>query len=161
MDRVKNPKTSYAMSRHWLVGIHDCVGTYQYSQKCLQRSATGNYKSGLCWQVAFVQNIRNYFLVFTWRIKTGLCRQETLTRRCPYAQVWLYIVWWIKCARIRQSNYHRYIIIPITFHRLIVSDIDIASFFHEYLLQPSTLQLSCLYWTCEINYRSIIDVLFA
>ena len=108
MDRVKNPKTSYAMSRHWLVGIHDCVGTYQYSQKCLQRSATGNNKSGLCWQVAFVQNIRNYFLIFTWRIKTGLCRQETLTCRCPYTQVWLYKVWWIKCARIRLSQVYNY-----------------------------------------------------
>ena len=38
---------------------------------CLRRSATGNYKSGLCWQVAFVQKVRNYFSIFTGRIKTG------------------------------------------------------------------------------------------
>jgi len=31
-----------------------------YSQTCLQRSATGNYKSGLRWQVAFVGSIRSY-----------------------------------------------------------------------------------------------------
>jgi len=35
---------------------------FKYSQNCLQRSATGNYKSGLCWQMAFVRNVRNYFL---------------------------------------------------------------------------------------------------
>ena len=35
-----------------------------YSQICLQWSATGNIKSGLCWQVAFVQNVRNYFFDF-------------------------------------------------------------------------------------------------
>jgi len=28
--------------------------------------------------------------IFMGRIKTGLFRQETSTRRCPYAQVWLY-----------------------------------------------------------------------
>jgi len=27
---------------------------HNYSQACLQDSATGNYKSGLCWQVAYV-----------------------------------------------------------------------------------------------------------
>ena len=56
-----------------------------YSQTCLQQSATGNYKSDRCWQVAFV-------LIFMRRIKIGLCfcGQETTTCRCPYAQVWLY-----------------------------------------------------------------------
>jgi len=28
--------------------------------------------------------------IFTGLIKTGLCGQETITRRCSYAQVWLY-----------------------------------------------------------------------
>jgi len=27
--------------------------------------------------------------IFTWRIKTGPCKRETTTRRCPYAQIWL------------------------------------------------------------------------
>jgi len=35
-----------------------------YNQTCLQRSATGNYISGLCWQVAFVWSIRNYLSGF-------------------------------------------------------------------------------------------------
>jgi len=35
-----------------------------YSQTCLQRSATGNNKSGLCWQVAFVQSVINYLSDF-------------------------------------------------------------------------------------------------
>jgi len=44
---------------------------YYIVKTCLRRSATGNYKSGLCWQVAFVQKVRNYFSIFTGRIKTG------------------------------------------------------------------------------------------
>jgi len=31
------------------------------------------------------------YLIFMGRIKTGLWRQETTIRRCPYEQVWLYI----------------------------------------------------------------------
>ena len=56
----------------------------QYSQTCLQGSVTRNDKSGLCRQVAFDQSICP---IFTRRIKTGFCGQETTTRRCPYAQV--------------------------------------------------------------------------
>ena len=33
--------------------------------------------------------------IFTGHIKTGLCRQESTIRRCCYAQVWLYISFFI------------------------------------------------------------------
>ena len=40
--------------------------------------------------VAYVRSDGNSvsYPIFTGRIKTGLCGQETTTRRCPYAQVW-------------------------------------------------------------------------
>jgi len=47
-----------------------------YSQTCLQRSATGNYKSGRYWQMAFVRSVRNYLSNFhgknsDWSLWTG------------------------------------------------------------------------------------------
>ena len=55
-----------------------------YSQTCLQRSVTN---------VAFVDRwplfgaSESNYPMFTGRIKTGLCGQETTIRRCPYEQV--------------------------------------------------------------------------
>jgi len=56
-----------------------------------------NNKSGLFRQVVFVRSVRNYFFT-TGQIKTGLCSQETTTRRCFYEQVWLYTY---KCINVK------------------------------------------------------------
>ena len=58
----------YVCKRHssclsWCLFI--CYNTYpKCVQTCLQRSAMGNDKSGLCWQAAFVQNVWNYLSDF-------------------------------------------------------------------------------------------------
>ena len=68
----------------------------------------GNYKSGICWQVAFVRSVRNYYPMFTGRIWTGLCGQENATRRCPYAQVsWkdYLIIQWRRLADFASIDY--------------------------------------------------------
>ena len=41
-----------------LIGSQCLMGSLWYSQTCLQWSATGNNKSGLCWQVTVVQEHR-------------------------------------------------------------------------------------------------------
>jgi len=64
----------------------------KYRQTCQQRSAMGNYKGGHCWHVDFVRSVRNYHQIVTGHIKTDLCGPRTTTRRCPYAQVWLYSI---------------------------------------------------------------------
>ena len=47
-----------------------------YSQTCLQRSATRDNKSGLCWQVAFVRIL--HYPIFQGQIKTAFVDRKQL-----------------------------------------------------------------------------------
>ena len=92
---------------------HNCKTIYQYMYNVYQQNVCNSQKTYIntCTVkpvytgrprgitiVAFVDRwllfgaSETIFTIFTRQTKTGLYRQETTTRRCPYTQVWLYNV---------------------------------------------------------------------